>query len=371
MIDTTLYDSLVAQIYAAAADDSVWPGLLNRIRGVFSGSATALMSFAPVAAENRIITDRTDTAAAYLRHWHTRNPLRPPRVVLEPGDVVSDLMMMPRAQLIRTDYFNEFLLPADLPHLMAVKLHRTRHADVVLNIMRGPRQDGFGAPEMDIARRLGGHMLIAGRLATRLPAGGLAGAISRDLLDQLTHGLLLVDPEGKVLHLNAQAAGMLARRDGITLYRSRLRAEPASADAALSRLIGLATLGDADGRRGGSLAIARPSGARPWAAIVAPLTSELPVLAPDRTIVLVSLADPEQTPLPPAARLASLFGLTQRECAVAIGVATGNELKDVAATLGVTLLTARQYMSQVLQKTGTSRQHDMARLLVSLGMGPN
>ena len=83
-------------------------------------------------------------------------------------------------------------------------------------------------------------------------------------------------------------------------------------------------------------------------------------------VALISIADPERAPLPPAARLATLFGLAGRESAVALGIAVGQELKDVAAALGLTTLTARQYLSRALQKTEASRQHDLARMLVAL-----
>ncbi len=329
------------------------------------------MSLPPEPARHRIVATHSEPASDYLRYWNARNPLRPPRVVLNAGDVVSDRMMMPREQLIRTDYFNEFLLPADLSHLMAVKLARSPDSNIAINVMRGARQDGFSAQDLGIARRLAGHLLTAVRLAARLPEHGLAPAASVDVLDHLTSGTALVGRDAKVLHLNATAAAMLARRDGLDLQGGRLSAMRAGEDSALARLIGLAAVGDGAGPRGGALAISRPSGARPWGVIVAPLAIEAPMLAPWRPAAIVSIADPERTPLPPAARLAALFGMTERESAVARGIAAGQEVKDVAAALGLTTLTARQYLSRALQKTGTKRQHDLARILVALGMAPH
>ena len=361
----------MAGIYAAGSDDSRWPAVLSQLQTAFSGSAAALMSLPSEPARQRIISTYPAAAADYLQYWNARNPLRPPRVVLNAGDVVTDRMMVPREQLVRTEYFNEFLLPTELPHLLAVKLVRTGSSDITLNVMRASRPEGFSPRDLGVARRLAVHLLNAIRLAAHLPERGLGPRGSIDVLEHLTAGTALVGHDGKVLHVNAAAAAMLARRDGLELQGSRLRAMRATEDAALTRLIGLAAIGDDAGQRGGALAVARPSGARPWGLIVAPLTIETPILAPYRPTAVVSIADPERTPLPPAARLAALFGLTERESAVALGIAAGQELKDVAAALGLTTLTARQYLSRALQKTEASRQHDLARILVALGMAPN
>ncbi|MGH7041298.1 MAG: hypothetical protein ACREFY_04100 [Acetobacteraceae bacterium] len=56
---------------------------------------------------------------------------------------------------------------------------------------------------------------------------------------------------------------------------------------------------------------------------------------------------------------------------MALGIAAGQELKDVAASIGLTILTARQYLSRALHKAGARRQHELVRMLVALGMGPS
>ncbi|MGH7041297.1 MAG: hypothetical protein ACREFY_04095 [Acetobacteraceae bacterium] len=209
-MDEPGYDALVASIYAAAMDDTLWPATLDRLQSAFGGSAAALMSLPRDPLRARIFATRAASAADYLEHWNQRNPLRPPNVVLNADDVVSDRMMVPREALVRTDYFNGFLLPEDLAHLLAVKLIRTPDSDVTLNIMRGARQEAFAPADLRLAGRLAGHFLAAVRLAACLPNGSLPRGAGSGVLDRLAAGTMLVDQAGDVLYLNG-AAGPCSR----------------------------------------------------------------------------------------------------------------------------------------------------------------
>ncbi|HET8997881.1 MAG TPA: hypothetical protein VFN42_14525 [Acetobacteraceae bacterium] len=369
MLDDDDYDRLVAQIYAAAADASLLPALLEDLRAGFGGSAAALIAFSEAPGQSRVVATRQEAMAEYRRHWDARNPLHPLRRTggqLAPGTIATDAMLMPRDALIRTDYFNEFLLAYELPNLLAVKLAAGVGQDVTLNLFRGTRQGGFDPVHLKVARRLGPHLHGATRIASRLAWAGVKAGGSDAALDRLVSGTVLLDRSGRVVHVNAAAERMLAEQDGLQLANRRLTAKSPGEHAALARLIGRAA-GEGDACGCGGITVSRPSGRRAWALIAAPLRVEVAWLAPQRPAVVVSITDPEVTPTPAADRLVQLYGLTAREADVALGIARGAELREVADGLGLTQLSARQYLSRALRKTGAHRQHDLTRLLVSLG----
>ena len=369
MLDDTDYDCLVARIYAAAADAALLPAVLEDLRASFGGSAAALIAFSEAPGQSRVVATRPEAMAAYQRDWDARNPLHPLRRTggqLVPGAVATDAMLMSRDALVRTDYFNDFLLPYELPNLLAVKLAAGRGRDVTLNLFRGLHQGGFDAADLRLASRLGPHLRGATQIASRLAWAGVKAEGSDAALDRLVSGAVLLDRSGRVAHLNAAAERMLAERDGLQLANGRLTATSPHEHAALVHLIGRAA-GEGDCCACGATTVSRPSGRRAWALIAAPLRVEVAWLAPQRPAVVVSITDPEFTPTPAGDRLMQLYGFTAREADVALGIAQGAELRDVADQLGLTQLSARQYLSRAMRKSGTRRQHDLTRLLVSLG----
>jgi DNA-binding CsgD family transcriptional regulator len=61
-----------------------------------------------------------------------------------------------------------------------------------------------------------------------------------------------------------------------------------------------------------------------------------------------------------------LFGLTPAEACLAVALAGGKRLEDVAEERGVRMPTLRTQLPAVLDKTGTRRQADLMRLIVGL-----
>lgn len=61
-----------------------------------------------------------------------------------------------------------------------------------------------------------------------------------------------------------------------------------------------------------------------------------------------------------------LFGLTPAEACLAVSLAAGKRLEDVAEERGVRMPTLRTPMRAILDKTGTDRQSDLMCLIVGL-----
>jgi DNA-binding CsgD family transcriptional regulator len=78
----------------------------------------------------------------------------------------------------------------------------------------------------------------------------------------------------------------------------------------------------------------------------------------------VILRAPEEAPVPSENELRDLFGLTPAEARVACRL-VGETVDEVAEALGVGVATVRTHVQHLLAKTGTRRQSELVRLLVS------
>ena len=74
---------------------------------------------------------------------------------------------------------------------------------------------------------------------------------------------------------------------------------------------------------------------------------------------------------PSADLMRSLFDLTASEARVAIGLALGRSPEDIADEGGVAITTVRSQLRRVLEKTGCTRQAEVAALLAGVGHGPS
>jgi DNA-binding CsgD family transcriptional regulator len=65
------------------------------------------------------------------------------------------------------------------------------------------------------------------------------------------------------------------------------------------------------------------------------------------------------------AQICQLYGLSRAEGRVVALLASGQRLDLVAENLGVTYDTVRKHLKQVFSKTGTDRQAELVRMLVT------
>jgi DNA-binding CsgD family transcriptional regulator len=63
--------------------------------------------------------------------------------------------------------------------------------------------------------------------------------------------------------------------------------------------------------------------------------------------------------------LRDLYGLTQREADIAADLLQGHRVSDIARLRELSVNTVRTHLKRLLEKTGTTRQADLLRVLVA------
>lgn len=183
------------------------------------------------------------------------------------------------------------------------------------------------------------------------------------VIDLLPMGLFLVSGEGRVLVKNESARILVEKEEGLRIDGGRLRAVKAEETAVLRDYIARAA-----GRRGGDAVRwegALPLSRAPGRHALAVLVCSVGVSSPSRERVAAILAsDAASLPEPDASRLRSLYRLTPAEADVAVQIAKGRRLQEVAHSLGVSINTVRTHLRQLFLKTDTRRQADLVRLLI-------
>ena len=80
---------------------------------------------------------------------------------------------------------------------------------------------------------------------------------------------------------------------------------------------------------------------------------------------MLFVTDPEHVPTPDGLVLMRAYGLTASEADIAVALARGDTLSDIADTRCVSIHTVRAQVKQVLSKTSTRRQSALVRLLLA------
>ena len=191
-----------------------------------------------------------------------------------------------------------------------------------------------------------------------LSAAASEGAMAATLQSQTA--ALLLNAQGRITLINDLARALLG--DGLVESRGRLIAERGASHAALEARIA-AALGGEGGRLGvdaGPLVIRTRSGGV-LLVDVTPLKAAM-ADAFGQSGALVTLVDPMRRPEPSAALLRRLYGLTARESEVAVMIARGEGVGEMAEALGLRESSTRQIVKALLWKTGARRQSELTAM---------
>jgi DNA-binding CsgD family transcriptional regulator len=116
-----------------------------------------------------------------------------------------------------------------------------------------------------------------------------------------------------------------------------------------------------------SIPIRRPSGRPDYAIQFSMLTEKNEFgqgIATPRAIAFIT--DPSAAPAPEPEQLIELYRLTPAEARLAIALANGDGLQEVAGQIGISLNTAKTQLQSIYGKTGTDNRAKLTKLLFAL-----
>jgi DNA-binding CsgD family transcriptional regulator len=372
MVREAHLDLAIGTLYEAAVEPERWPAALTATADLLGavGSQFYFWNRHQNATQFAMVGRLPEEGnAAYLRYYGAIDTRRQALERVPVGTVAAYGLDFDEGRFRNSEFYNDFLVPHGVPYVAGARPFETGDLSAVIAILRNFRQGPFEQRELAALGRLIPHLQRAARLHLRMGELRLQNQTVEAARDRLQFGVVIADVTGRALVVNRAAQEMAATKDGLLLCGGRLTAAQPREANVLNRCIGdaIETATRRKGEGGGSLSISRPSGRRPFALLVAPLSPDGALAAQHQVpAALILITDLERRPQVLGRRLVELFGLTPAEACLAVGLVAGKRLDDIAEERGVRMPTLRTQMRSILDKTGTDRQADLMRLIVGL-----
>lgn len=189
---------------------------------------------------------------------------------------------------------------------------------------------------------------------------------ANEALNHVAVGIFLLDDQRKVLFRNRRAEELLNEADGISLSRDdMLRGEKPQQTQELRNIVDAAIASATSGTRKATEAVAlsRSSGRRSLFAVACPLGRG--PASPGEPVVGLFVTDPERRLSAAAEAVAQLYGLSPAETRLALALARGLRLDEIADEFGISRNTVSYTMKNLFRKTETDRQADLISLFIA------
>ncbi len=305
---------------------------------------------------------------SYIARYAKLNPwLKDQGRYSRPGAVVTGCDIVKRRNLVKTEFYAEWLEPQDLCHRIAGVLSVDGKRITAFEFLRGPAAPAFGLREAALCRELLPHWRAAKQMREVVIDIETERDAAWQLLERLPFGVALVNDACEPVATNRYLSELLASANGLTSRRNGLCASSHSESDALHELVAQVTSRPADehGAAEGIMTLSRDAGQRPLQVMVLALPNPDGAAHGAGVSAAVFILNPDQPIGPNQGTLRRLYGLTKSEARLASLVAQGMRLDEATESMGVALSTGRTHLKRIFSKTGTQRQAELVRLLLS------
>lgn len=360
----------IDRIYEAAVEQDLWQRIVEDVSGLFGGASVALgLPLPGEATAMRAYYAHLDARFTPIFVKHLREGTLPWGSLMQAAfraGLASASEFFPDSKLPETDFYREWMQPqglapeGPLAHTISARDGSTS-AGIAIYRRRGGRV--FTDEDLATGDRLVPHLRRGCELTRRF-----ADALRREdalcaVIDRLPQGIILLAADQRVVSVSRRAEQIAALDDGFQLGPEGPRAGDPRDQEALRDAIERTLRGVTGLPHQNVLTIRRRSGRPGFGVLVSRLVG--PPRSPGDAALAIFVGDPDAGNVSTTEILRGLYGLTEAEADLVRLIAEGHSLDEAARERGVTRNTARTQLKQIFAKTGTHRQGDLVRLVLS------
>ena len=355
---------IIGAIHLAALDPDTWPDVLRQISAAVGGENAILFTPDTPPGPDGIWVGPVMSPAvidAYVNHYVSTDLWTV--VVREryrSGAVFTDPMLVNPMVFANSEFYNDFLKPLDFARICCSVLFDGSVGGLPrthLSVYRAPGAKAFPESSGRILAALTPHLQTSIRTQRAIRDQQRQLLALSSAIDALDLGIIALGRNHEVIHANRAARELLSNASILSLDGQGLACTRDEDKRPLRTMVEqVLHTGAANG-----LSLSCASGAA--INIVAyPLARRQAQCSAAELLLIISTSAAAGIG---EALLHVTYGLTMAEARLATRIAQGLSLGSAAATLGITINTARSELKSIFVKTGSRRQAELVHLLMS------
>ena len=367
IISVKEFSDLTESLYKGLQQKVPWKSFLEALQSKMDANNVSFIIRQPTEEFDGLIINTaeapSDVVTSYNKVFYALDPF----VDLPSKTVVSLDEFLPENQRKNSEYFQQFLEPIDVNHILATDIETHDGAKYSLRISRGNHSESFTRRDKDFIELLLPHLSHAIEINHQFNRVETERNLYAGAVDQLAVGTILLDEEGKVLQANHVAQDLLNENDGLKVSSQLLQVGTSRDTRKLRELVKQTLTAQLQNKPSvvEALRIQRPSGRSDLGIVVRSVPPSSDWGDGKHTpSVVIFVSDPDRQSQAPQEVVKALFDLTPAEAQLAMLLANGLTLDETSEALCISRNTARAHLRSIFSKTGVTRQTMLVRLIL-------
>ena len=374
MSDQDAFERILASLHDTTLDAVRWPttsALIDEACGI-NGNALLVSEGPPDASQPLFFglyyrgQRHADWEREYLDIYHPIDERIPRALQLPDSHLVHVTDLYTAEELKTSPTYNEGLPKAGAQDSLNVHLSGLDGSSIGWSLNDPVTPGGWESSQLTLIKGLLPHIRQFVRVQQTLGKAEALGTSSTELLDNPRIGVIHLDRQGRIMAANDRARTILRHGDGVSDRDGFLYAREPADQARLERLIADALPTSSAVAVNGSMLLRRASMWSQFVVHVKPVSVPQMDFGGWRVAALVLIAEPGHTSRIDPTLVVATLGLTPAESQIAVWLAEGRTVRDIAATTGRTEGSVYWTLKQSYRKLGIARQTDLVRLVLSV-----
>lgn len=309
---------------------------------------------------------RWDLERLYYDIYHSIDERLPRLRQLPDRQIVHTPSLYTESEMKTSPAYNEALVLSCSRDGLDVRLDGPYGSRIGWSIGDPIDGDGWSSAQVETVERLLPHLRQFVRVRQALINARALGSTVTALLENTRCGIIHLDPRGRIVAANDRAQSLLRARDGLADEDGYLHASTPADDTRLQTLLANALPRFGSQGVSGTMTVNRSAHSTRLALHATPVSDREMEWRPSRIAAVVMIVDPVGHTRIEAEHVSAVLGLTPAEGRVALMLAHGNTIGDIAVAIGRSATTIRWHLRHIFVKLGISRQSELVKLVVSI-----
>ena len=375
MSDQDAFERILASLHDAMLDDTHWPdtsalidnacGMQGSALGIGAGLKDDVQSISSAGLYYRG-ERREDLEREYLEHYCPIDETLSRFWQLPDSSVVHVPDLYTAEELKTSSTYNEFLFRARGQDGLNVRLAEPNGSHIAWIIADPVTPGGWETSQLVLLEALLPHIRQFVRVRQALVQAEAQGASVTTLLDTPRIGVIHLDRRGQIVEVNDRARALLRHGDGLSDRDGVLSARVPADRARLERLVAAALPTSSTPAVSGSMILRCASARPPLVVHIKPVSVRQMDFGARYVAALVLITEPGRVPHIDPVLVAAALGLTPVESQMAVWLAEGKTVREIAGATGRTAGSVYWHLNRIYRKQGITRQADLVRLVLSV-----
>lgn len=270
---------------------------------------------------------------------------------------------------VESDIYENWMKPEGIYHLGRIQFLNDDAHKATIVVLRDEESGAWSEGDIRAVNEIVPHFKRALDIHAEFTRLRLKQDALMKGLDRLVIGLILYDRHVQAVYINPTARAIIEAHPALSLGEQGLFLYNSKDDRKLRKTIRETALIDSDDswKQSVAIGVTHPDMDAPLPLLVTPMHAHLLTsdLNYEGAQVAVFLSDPNlQQPIS-VNNLVSVYNLTPSEAQVAISIANGHSIEDIARTSNHSTHTIRSQLKSIFKKIGVSRQSELIKLLLT------